>query len=858
LDIPSYWLQHMNVQGYRSANMIAYDQLNRVTSFTDTLGNQVQYEYDSMGRVTKITPAQGANYRTQYTYNKNGSLASVAIYVAGTAETTSYTYDTNSGKLTQRNLPTVSAANLRTTYAYDSAGRLEFETITKETGGGATNLYRTQYAYAFIAAGSGGGRSLTRTEQTYSGGWVNDNKVLYEWNALEWMKREQRHDWVSSAWSAVYDINQEYDKRGNRTRYDKNVQGSSADYGLACDLAYTFDGSSLLSAIGDANNTDYSCAVTCDANNNITALDEAQIQRVPPPPKTNHLYTYFDVDALNRVTAHRTKHYVAGGTNAWMWAKRAHEYDGLGRLVRSTYKTWQDGSSEPAGTSLEHTYDKNGKHLQNYDGTATYGEVWHWAGNDPMPETAHPLKSPNADTASTSAYNHGDNTTPQRRTFVNPTPTEGDERNLWGQGRPMAKDSSGSGANWDNGTVSQPSGVGFPPVESRLMFEGTVTTALGRATDAREKGRIGIFGTGLSYAGSSGRVTSETLGRDINPLGRGDGMAYVAGWMNLGGISALLPHGFGGNGMGNGINNGCCGRASQSYRSLSNPSYWGPHQNQPSAPPINLGRVPRGRDPIIIPNERLPRQEGVKPDPGFNSDYNPTMPWDPGWNPERPPIGPVQPSPGVIWGSDRYFKVTPAGDPPRPLHACCQDNIRLNQTCDVDIFGDNTYCTVAAYFTMPNARAMCEQYMNGDAAACTVAVNSCIAFSLAGLLSELPGIAGFLIGLIIAAIGGVFGDGSVEFDPANILSLLKSILLAVLATLLPALVLAALIADILATIACCLMAGDVCMQVVSQGSCYEANGNKVDWQHACRDEKRGGGGGGDGGDQAGSPTGEYW
>jgi hypothetical protein len=63
------------------------------------------------------------------------------------------------------------------------------------------------------------------------------------------------------------------------------------------------------------------------------------------------------VDALNRVTAHRTKHYVAGGTNAWMWAKRAHEYDGLGRLVRSTYKTWQDGSSEPAGTSLEHIYE---------------------------------------------------------------------------------------------------------------------------------------------------------------------------------------------------------------------------------------------------------------------------------------------------------------------------------------------------------------------------------------------------------------------------------------------------------------------------------------------------------------------
>jgi hypothetical protein len=97
------------------------------------------------------------------------------------------------------------------------------------------------------------------------------------------------------------------------------------------------------------------------------------------PPKVTNLYTYFDVDDLNRVTAHRTKAYVAGGTNAWMWAKRAHEYDGLGRLVRSTYKTWQDGSMEPAGTSLEHTYDQQGQHLQNYDGSSTYGKVWHWA-----------------------------------------------------------------------------------------------------------------------------------------------------------------------------------------------------------------------------------------------------------------------------------------------------------------------------------------------------------------------------------------------------------------------------------------------------------------------------------------------
>ena len=52
---------------------------------------------------------------------------------------------------------------------------------------------------------------------------------------------------------------------------------------------------------------------------------------------------------------------------------------------------------------------------------------------------------------------------------------------------------------------------------------------INRATDAREKGRIGITGTGFSYSGASGRVTSETLGRDLNPLGRGDGREEAGG-----------------------------------------------------------------------------------------------------------------------------------------------------------------------------------------------------------------------------------------------------------------------------------------------------------------------------------------
>ena len=50
----------------------------RMLTHTDSLGNDVQYEYDMMSRVTKLTPAQGTSYRTEYAFNANGSIVTVA------------------------------------------------------------------------------------------------------------------------------------------------------------------------------------------------------------------------------------------------------------------------------------------------------------------------------------------------------------------------------------------------------------------------------------------------------------------------------------------------------------------------------------------------------------------------------------------------------------------------------------------------------------------------------------------------------------------------------------------------------------------------------------------------------------
>ena len=205
-----------------------------------------------------------------------------------------------------------------------------------------------------------------------------------------------------------------------------------------------------------------------------------------------------------------------------------------------------------------------------------------------------PLRSPNPDTASQSGYNYSvggsdvaggggaGGASPMRRSFVSPT-TEGDQRHVFGQGRPMAKDAGGSGANWYQGTLSAAQNDNQNQVESRLFFTGTTGMSggldLSRSTDAREKGRVGLFGTAESYAGAYGRVTSESIGRDLNPLGRGDGQAYVAGALALGSVAPLLSQAGAAGGTGNSVNNPCGGSGGDS---ASLP--WWPRWGDPGLP----------------------------------------------------------------------------------------------------------------------------------------------------------------------------------------------------------------------------------------------------------------------------------
>jgi len=193
-------------------------------------------------------------------------------------------------------------------------------------------------------------------EFTYSGGaWANDNKLTYQYDALERQNFEQRHDWQLGAWASKFDTTQEYDKNGNRTRYHRNIGlGGTTSYGRAEDLSYTFNAVNALTQVTDADDSTYLASFTSDNNNNITQVTERMGAGTPQNPY-NYLYTYFEYDDLNRLEVHKDKRgnvpsaavcvfpietgsqlrradipssirrAVAGGTNAWVWSKRSRD-----------------------------------------------------------------------------------------------------------------------------------------------------------------------------------------------------------------------------------------------------------------------------------------------------------------------------------------------------------------------------------------------------------------------------------------------------------------------------------------------------------------------------------------------------
>ena len=118
-------------------------------------------------------------------------------------------------------------------------------------------------------------------------GWADDYRVTYKYDGMERQDYEEREDY-SAGWNSRYDISQEYDKNGNRSRYHKNVDGGhTSDYGISEDLSYTFNAVNGLTAVTDADDANYSAAVSCDQNGNIVCIEETQAGEEPATLSTD-------------------------------------------------------------------------------------------------------------------------------------------------------------------------------------------------------------------------------------------------------------------------------------------------------------------------------------------------------------------------------------------------------------------------------------------------------------------------------------------------------------------------------------------------------------------------------------------
>ena len=111
-----------------------YDALNRVTKYTDTFGNVIQYEYDAVGNLSRMVYPD--NTAVTYTYDANNNLLSVTDWAN---RTTTYTYDVNN-KVTRVMKPDGSV----TTTMYDFAQRVT-SSVEKTAGGDVITGYKYSY-----------------------------------------------------------------------------------------------------------------------------------------------------------------------------------------------------------------------------------------------------------------------------------------------------------------------------------------------------------------------------------------------------------------------------------------------------------------------------------------------------------------------------------------------------------------------------------------------------------------------------------------------------------------------------------------------------------------------------------------
>ncbi len=180
-----------------------YDELNRVTKYTDTFGNEIGYEYDKIGNLIKLTYPDGT--AVKYTYDANNNMTSVTDWAG---RVTRYTYDEN-------NLVTkvVKPDKSVTTTTYDTAHRITSSVERRSTGSLISG-----YKYTFDDLGR------ISTESCLDKG----TKFWYTYDSLSRIVHKLTTDLYGNH---MYEESYEYDAAGNiRYTTDNCCEENSYSY----------------------------------------------------------------------------------------------------------------------------------------------------------------------------------------------------------------------------------------------------------------------------------------------------------------------------------------------------------------------------------------------------------------------------------------------------------------------------------------------------------------------------------------------------------------------------------------------------------------------------------------------------
>jgi YD repeat-containing protein len=362
---------------------LLYDDSLNVVSFIDENGHKKEYHRDRAGNLSWVKEYTDAlnYYLTTYIYDDMGKMTS---FTNANGETTYYKYDSLFG-ITQVLHPDSTAEM----YSYDSMGNLLHKTDAHGTASFIYNAvyqligidYPDQSSVVFEYDANGNRTLMMDSAYTASYAYDSKNRVISETNIIEGESYtvDYTYDATFQVTSATYPdgttINYEYDSLSRLTTipgyasfsYDSNSHLETMTYGNGIVTTYQYDDCSRKSGIhAQRNGVDIMLfGYEYDSAGNLLQID---YDRMLPDQQWRESLATYQYDWLDRLVA-------ANGE----YGTISYSYDPVGNRISTneltySYNTANELISMSDGSAF--TYDENGNMLTRTKGTDTWSYTY--------------------------------------------------------------------------------------------------------------------------------------------------------------------------------------------------------------------------------------------------------------------------------------------------------------------------------------------------------------------------------------------------------------------------------------------------------------------------------------------------